>query len=641
MSIAIRRSGWVLVTVFLLFGGLLRVLPAWAQNRTPKASDGAAQLAEVSLTLQNQLATTSGPVAFLAILREQSDANAVVAAANVQTAGHKTKAATLYAHLAGQAQRSQAPLRAWLQAQGIRHRAFYLVNMLEIYGDATVVAQLRQRPEVARLVADPLIQQGLQNQKSTSHWQQMNDSGLLQTPLQSTIPVAVPQPYGLSYTHAVDVWALGYRGQGIVVASQDTGVDFEHPALKLAYRGYLSSTQTVTHTYNWFDAWGAQGRPAWCSTDPAVPCDDHGHGSHTVGTMLGDATPDGGPLLGMAPAAQWIGCRNMNRGVGKPSSYTACFEFFLAPYPQGGDPMTEGRPDLAPDVINNSWGCPPDEGCDVASLRQIVETMRAAGIMVVASAGNNGKQCNAQNNQPISLGVHDPIAIYDAVFSVGAHDSRGTIASFSSRGPVDIDGSGRRKPDISAPGVSVYSTWVRSDPNRGDYDAISGTSMASPHVAGAIALLWSAIPTLTGHIDETEQVLIKSATLVPFRNNECGGVADLVSPNNTYGYGQLNVLAAVQLAAQPGSLTLAISETLSISMVTVIDSQTGYRYTQPVVDHVVQFPLLYATDYAVEGLFGSNSITTTLFSQVIAQPNENKRLAIPAQLYYFPLVANN
>ena len=641
MSIAIRRSGWVLLVVFLLFTALLQILPAWAQNKTPRTSDEAAQLAVVSPTLQNQLDSTSGPVAFLAILREQSDANAVIATANVQAAEHKTKATILYAHLTAQAQRSQAPLRAWLQAQGIRYRAFYIVNMLEIYGDATVVAQLRQRPEVDRLVADPLIQQGLQSQNSASHWQRMNDSSLPQMPLQSTIPAAIPQPYGLSYTHAVDVWALGYRGQGIVVGSQDTGVDFDHPALKLAYRGYLSSTQTVTHTYNWFDAWGAQGRPAWCSTDPAVPCDDYGHGSHTVGTMLGDATPDGGPLLGMAPAAQWIGCRNMNQGVGKPSSYTACFEFFLAPYPQGGDPMTEGQPELAPDVINNSWGCPPMEGCDVASLRQIVETMRAAGIMVVASAGNKGTQCNIQNNQPISLAVHDPIAIYDAVFSVGAHDSSGTIASFSSRGPVDIDGSGRRKPDISAPGVGVYSTWVRGDPNRGDYDAISGTSMASPHVVGAIALLWSAVPTLTGRIDATEQVLIKSATPVLFRNNECGGAADLVSPNNSYGYGRLNVLAAVQLANQPGSLTLAISETLSISTVTVIDNQTGYRYTQPVVNHGVQFPLLYATDYTVEGLFGSNSITNTFFSRVTAQLNESKRLAIPAHSYYFPLVANN
>ncbi|MCB0162343.1 MAG: S8 family serine peptidase, partial [Caldilineaceae bacterium] len=146
-------------------------------------------------------------------------------------------------------------------------------------------------------------------------------------------------------------------------------MEWDHPALMAAYRGVISDTTTMTYTvdhlYNWFDAVPDAGRPARCESDPQVPCDDHGHGTHTVGTMVGDATADGKTILGMAPGAQWIGCRNMDHGTGTPASYAACFEFFLAPYPQDGDPMTDGKPELGPNIINNSWACPPSEGCDV------------------------------------------------------------------------------------------------------------------------------------------------------------------------------------------------------------------------------------------------------------------------------------
>jgi len=192
--------------------------------------------------------------------------------------------------------------------------------------------------------------------------------------------------------------------------------------------------------------------------------------------------------VGMAPDAQWIGCRNMRAGFGTPGSYTACFEFFMAPYPQYGDPFTDGKPELSPHIINNSWGCPPDEGCDADSLRTVVETIRAAGMFVVASAGNSGSLgCNS---------VKTPIAIHDATFSIGAHSRDGYLAGFSSRGPVTVDQSGRLKPDLSAPGVDVFSTTIN-----GRYRSLQGTSMASPHVAGAIALLWSAEPSLIGQIE--------------------------------------------------------------------------------------------------------------------------------------------
>jgi len=629
-----RRAAWALGLGFTLLFALLSTAPRLlAQGEEPRGGEPRAgeQTAQVSAYLQAQLRTTPGAVSFLVVLREQVAPETALTRANLRNASRHAKATFLYRELTTTARRTQAALRAWLDEQKIPYHTFYLVNMIEVEGNAQLVEALRQRPEVDRLIPNPRIDQGLHT---------------LPQPPQFTVigadeaQATLALPYGLEFTHAPEVWAMGYRGQGIVLASQDTGVEWEHPALKAAYRGVITDTNTttITHIYNWYDAWGTEGRPARCTNDPQVPCDDEGHGTHTVGTMLGDATVVSDTVLGMAPDAKWIGCRNMNKGVGTPASYTACFEFFLAPYPQGGNPATDGHPELGPHIINNSWGCPPSEGCDAASLQQVVETVRAAGQFVVASAGNKG------NNLPIPMEfngcntVEDPIAIYDAVFSVGAHGTTGTIASFSSRGTVTVDDSGRMKPDISAPGVAVRSTWVN-----GGFNTIQGTSMASPHVAGAAALLWSAIPELIGNIDMTEQVLIKSATPVLF--NQCGESATPVAPNNTYGYGLLNILAAVQLAQQPASLTLTITDennnTVTDAPVTLIDSLTGYRYpTTTVANGTATFPRLYAGNYRVT-VGGAIPIEQVL----TLAGNETKQVALqqtqPAPTIFLPFIAQN
>jgi uncharacterized repeat protein (TIGR01451 family) len=264
-----------------------------------------------------------------------------------------------------------------------------------------------------------------------------------------------------------------------------------------------------------------------------------------MGTIVGD---DGGSnQIGVAPGARWIGCRNMDNGHGTPATYIECFEFFLAPYPVGGDPMADGDPTKAPHVINNSWVCPPDEGCDWASLQTVVENTRAAGIVVVASAGNQGSGCST---------VMYPPAIYDAAFSVGMTDSNDNIDSRSSRGPVTVDGSGRLKPDVSAPGVSV-----RSSLPGGGYGWKDGTSMAGPHVAGTVALLWSSAPCLIGDVDTTEWIIAHTAR--PRTTTQgCGGDGPTDVPNNVYGWGIVDALAAVE-AAQPG---LEIAKQASFEM---------------------------------------------------------------------------
>src|SRR5205814_10517570 len=211
---------------------------------------------------------------------------------------------------------------------------------------------------------------------------------------------------GVVKVNAPQLWAMGFTGQGIVIGNQDTGMRWTHNALKPHYRGWNGST--ADHNYNWHDSIhsdisGNGSNP--CGFDSQQPCDDNGHGTHTTGTTSGD---DGsGNQVGVAPGAKWIGCHNMDENVGRPETYSECFQWFIAPTDLNNQ---NPNPDLSPDVINNSWGCPPEEGCtNVTVLQTIVENTRAAGIVVVVSAGNDGSGCES---------VVDPAAIYDASFSV-------------------------------------------------------------------------------------------------------------------------------------------------------------------------------------------------------------------------------
>lgn len=609
--------------------------PVAAQSMPQGAANQSAGLAAISPQLQRELDEATEPVSFLIVLDDQVNVAALLRERQLERAPRTERAGAVYATLTERAVQSQQGLRRWLDARGVEYRAFYIVNMLEVRGDGRLAQALRQRSDVRRLLANPRIEQSHLEAAPAlagAAWRSGGESWYTVLSAGHTAPSTAALPYGITYTNADDVWALGYRGEGIVVASQDTGVQWDHPAIQPEYRGWDAEAGTAEHVYNWFDAWGLEGRPVNCESDAQVPCDDNGHGTHTVGTMLGDDTPNGGDILGMAPAAEWMGCRNMLRGVGTPASYTACFEFFLAPYPQDGDPMSDGRPELAPHIINNSWSCPPTEGCDADTLQQIVETVRAAGQMVVSSAGNSGTEgCGS---------VKDPIAIYDAAFSVGAHDADGNIASFSSRGPVTIDGSGRAKPDIAAPGVAVYSSYVNST-----YRSLQGTSMAAPHAAGAAALLWSAVPELVGQLERTEEVLVKSAVAVPSAGCGEGGIS---TPNYTYGYGRLDALAAVELAQAPGSVTVNLENVQAVEgaeiQVILTDALTGYQYSNtatvsPGTGSTMQsvFDGVYAGDYlvSVEG-------STTSFSDMpvaVALGGEPIVTLVGEMALYLPFMA--
>jgi serine protease AprX len=398
------------------------------------------------------------------------------------------------------ANRTQAPIVALLRQRGISYQSFWIANMIQVTGNRALLEELAARPDVKQIDANPYVRTAL--------------------PVPTAFDTAQPAgvEWNITKVRAPQVWKLGFKGQGRVVAGADTGVQWDHPALKSHYRGWDGTK--ANFDYNWHDA-SPQHSP--------TPIDPHGHGTFTASEMVGD---DGaGNQIGVAPGAKWIACRNMDSsGTGSPTSYTECFQFLIAPYPVNGNP-NQGNPALAPDSINNSWICPTSEGCSTNTLLQIVNAVRAAGIFPAMAAGNSGSSCSS---------VSDPPAIYQSSVSVGALDSSNAIANFSSRGPVTADGSNRTKPDLSAPGVNVRGAV----PTNGYQGGWSGTSMATPHVAGGIALVWQAKPSLIGNIDATETLLTKTAVHLK-STQTCGGISGQKIPNNTFGYGLLNLYRAV------------------------------------------------------------------------------------------------
>ena len=428
------------------------------------------------------------------ILKEQADLSSEK---SLTDAMERRKA--VYASLVKNAEESQKDIRVWLDSRHVRYQPYYLVNAIELDADPILKAELTSRPDVDRVLDSPVLR-----------------------PLKDPIPVAIgatknydETPWGIQAIGADRVRdELGVTGEGIVIGQSDSGVQGDHSQIAAQYRGKFDGSDD----YNWFDPWNG-------STSPV---DIGGHGTHTMGTMAGETT-------GVAPKAQWIGCVNLARNLGNPGYYLDCMQFMLAPFPENGDPFKDGKPEKGAHVLNNSWGCPVVEGCDPGTYLPAVSALRAAGVFVVASAGNSGYGgCST---------VQDPLAIYEDVYTVGAVDVEGNLAGFSSIGPVDVDGSQRVKPDIIAPGVDVVSSYPNST-----YYSAGGTSMAGPHVVGVVALMWSANPKLIGDIDTTRDILNETADPYTGFVPEC--VTASGQPANASGHGMVNAYRAVQRALE-------------------------------------------------------------------------------------------
>ena len=437
------------------------------------------------------------------------------------------------------AEKTQAPLVVELDRSGVDYQRFWAVNAIRVRVDEALLARLLRFPQVQRVSADEAF------------------SGVGPEPEASLSAQAEagPLPWGVNRVHASWAWDQGITGQGVTIAGQDTGYDWTHPALQKSYRGYDAAAGAVDHDYNWHDAIHeidphlSGSNP--CGLDSPEPCDDYGHGTHTMGTMAGnDLSPQdaGWPAaaahpIGAAPGAEWMACRNMERGWGRPATYIECFQWFTAPWPVGGDPFTDGDPSKAPDVMNNSWNCLESEGCTpdkLAVIEPALDAADAAGILVVVSATNNGSACNT---------IREPIAIYPKSFTVAATASNDALASFSSRGPVSYNGVTRMGPDISGPGVGVSSSIP------GDrYGSMSGTSMAGPHVAGVAALLMSAAPELKGQTEMMRAILTRTAD--PKTSSQgCGGDAPDAVPNNGFGWGVVNARSAIESLSQQATIS--------------------------------------------------------------------------------------
>jgi len=426
------------------------------------------------------------------ILKSQADLGSIDPHAAV---GQRRQA--VYDRLVEHSLATQQQLRQRLDDFGVPYTSYYLVNAIETTDSPLLRLWLLSRPEVDRVIPSPRLRP-------------------LPEPLLApgaSAPQDPPQdpPVNITQIHADRVWReLNVTGEGILIGNADSGVQADHPNLAANYRGNGGQND-----YSWLDPWFGT----------VSPVDPNGHGTHTLGTILGKYT-------GVAPGAQWIACANLPRNLGNPALYLDCWQFLFAPYPQGADPFTAGKPELGAQVFNNSWGCPPLEGCDPDVFLSAVNSLRLAGIFLAVGAGNEGPACSS---------INDPPATYRQVFSVGAVDERGSLADFSSRGPVIQEGSSWIKPDLVAPGVQILSSVPGSA-----YKMNSGTSMAGPHLAGTVALIWSANPALVGDIEQTERILRASAHPYQGTLPDCPAAADI--PSSATGYGILDAYAAVLLA---------------------------------------------------------------------------------------------
>ena len=391
------------------------------------------------------------------------------------------------------ATQSERPLRNFLRGQPARKlKSLWLINGFGVKLPARLVKGLRKLPGVESISLD----------------------ATLAVPAPAAASTAPPE-WNLNMLGAPQLWQQGFTGQGVVVASLDTGVDALHPDIGPKWRGGANS---------WYDPNG----------EHATPYDANGHGTQTMGLMVGGDS--GGTAIGVAPGAQWIAAKIFNdAGTTTYSTIHLAFQWLLDP---DGNPAV----DDAPDVVNNSWGLVNAAGvCDL-EFQADIDALRAAGIAVAVSAGNAGPAPAS------SLSA----ANYAQVLAVGAVDEFSTVPNFSSRGPSACDGT--IFPSVAAPGVNVHTADLTFNGLIPDaYTNVTGTSFSVAQVAGGMALLKSAVTQSTA--SEIEAVLASSSVDI-----------DAIGADNSSGHGLVDLVAAhtqLQQLTLPGSLQFS-SENYSV-----------------------------------------------------------------------------
>jgi bacillopeptidase F len=507
-----RNQWWKVLLSLMLILPLLIPNMSFAQSN----SDGKLSAKESSVTapknkVNKRLAKQFDKkenVTFLIKFKEQVDTAEVAKKAVKKAEKQKlsaakskyTKRSEVVSSLRATALETQVNVKDFLKAAKKAgkvkdYQSFYIVNAMAVTGTKEAMEKLASFPEVEKLLPNETRQLHKPTTKENPN-----------TKLANTKADTQNIEWNIDKIGAPAVWEMGVDGSGTVVASIDTGVQWDHPALKEKYRGYdPMNPDQPNHELNWFDA----------TADQPVPYDDHGHGTHVTGTMVG-SEPDGSNQIGVAPGAKWIGVKAFTPEGGSDVDLLAAGEWILAPKDTEGNP----HPEMAPDVVNNSWGGGP--GLD-EWYRPMVQNWRAAEIFPEFSAGNTD---SFNPGGPESIATP---ANYPESFATGATDINNQLGTFSLQGPSPYD---EVKPDISAPGVNIRSS-VPGSTYEGGWN---GTSMAGPHVAAVVALLKQADASLT--VDEIEDILISTA--VPATD-----ATFPKSPNNGYGYGIVNAYDAV------------------------------------------------------------------------------------------------
>ncbi|MEV0743976.1 S8 family serine peptidase [Streptomyces sp. NPDC050273] len=490
-----RRAVWAVASLSAAAAMLASPIPALADSAdsAPSSPESAKIDAGLASAVRN-----GADARFFVVLKDQAD----LTAAKRKTT-HAQAAQAAYKALRDTAHTGQRSLTTFLDKKKVGHQDYWIANTVQVTGDQALVDELAKRSDVARIVKARTYK--LDDIETSDA--KVTASRTVSAGADSSATGDDTPEWGVKDIKADQVWSqYDNRGEGIVVASVDSGVQYDHPDLVQQYRGN-NGDGSFTHDYNFYDPSGA------CGTS-GTPCDNQGHGTHTMGTMVGKHG------IGVAPDAKWIAAKGCESDKCTDDYLLKAGQWILAPTDHNGQ---NPRPDLAPNIVNNSWG-----GDDNTFYKEIVEAWNSAGIFEAFAAGNDGDGVTCSTTHPPGAQV--------ASYGVGAYDSTGKIAQFSGFGPSPIDGLA--KPNISAPGVDVTATWPGST-----YNTISGTSMATPHVAGAVALLWSAAPSLIGDIEGTRALLNEGARDV--EDTHCGGTAGM---NNVWGEGKLDIFASVEKA---------------------------------------------------------------------------------------------
>ncbi|WP_425832127.1 S8 family serine peptidase [Streptomyces fractus] len=489
-----RRAAWAAASLTAAAALLTGAIPAVADSAS---ADPASAKVDSALT---KAVAKGDDAKFFVVLKDKAD---LTTAKKQRT--HAKAAAAAYRALRTTAEDSQKSLTSFLDKEKVGHKGYWIANTVQVTGDKALVDELAKRSDVKSITKA----RSFKVDDDVTSEKKVTSSRIASAGTDSSADGTDTPEWGVSDIKADQVWdKYADRGEGIVIANVDTGVQYDHPDLVKSYRGN-NGNGTFTNDYNFYD-------PSGNCPSGGTPCDNQGHGTHTMGTMVG---ANG---IGVAPNAKWIAAKGCASDQCSEGDLLAAGQWILAPTDHNGQ---NPRPDLAPNIVNNSWG---QDDATTPFYEDIIDAWNSAGIFEAFAAGNDG--------DGVTCSTAHPPGTQASTYGVGAYNAAGNISDFSGFGPSLVDGSA--KPNITAPGEDITSTYPGSK-----YASMDGTSMATPHVAGAVALLWAAAPSLIGNIDATRKLLDEGARDVD--DTHCGGTAGM---NDVWGEGKLDILASVDKA---------------------------------------------------------------------------------------------